>query len=88
MDTLKTKEIIIDKKMECLLSCYNISGDVKKLLDDGEVIFSESAPRENPKKYVVEIEIAGEKLKLTFEQSEKTAKVISAEMKNMNCNCE
>lgn len=91
LDTLKSKEIIIEKKAECLLSCYHITNEnIKELLDDGDVIFSESSPRELPKKYVVEIETKeGEELKLIFELSILNAKIISVDAPGMaDCNCE
>lgn len=94
LDSLSSKEIIIEKKVECMFECNNISTDVKKYLDDAKVIFSESSPRETPKKYVVEIELEEgkteeKKVKLTFELFETTAKIISAEIINgeKNCNC-
>ena len=92
LDTLRAKEIIIEKKAGCILSCYQITHDkIKGLLGDGDVIFSESNPRETPKKYVVEIETPGGKeMKLTFELTSETAKIISVKAHGVSqeCMCE
>lgn len=79
LDSLKSKDIIIETKMQCILGCYNVNNqNLKELLNEGTVIFSESSPREDPKKYVVETESPeGEEIKLSFELRTLNAKIIS-----------
>lgn len=79
IDTLKSRELLIEEKAGCRLACYRISEDnLKDLMEDGDVKFSESSPREEPKKYVVEIESPeGDEVKLLFELTGSNAKIIS-----------
>src|SRR3989337_3043833 len=57
LDTITSKTFVLEPKAECMLKCYDVSQrNIKQLLRDGDVIFSESSPRQTPKKYVVEIE--------------------------------
>lgn len=91
LDTLQSKELTIEKKAECFLSCYRINrSNIKELLAEGEVNFSESSPRETPKKYVVEVETPeGTELKLSFELSVSASRLISvsAPDNKLPCNC-
>lgn len=92
LDSLKANEIIYDQHIECILSCYQISNkNIRQMLDDGDVIFSESQPRETPKKYVVEVETAEEKIiKLSFELSGKSSRIflVNAGENANDCLCE
>lgn len=92
IDTLKSKELLIEQKTACLLACYQVSKEnLKDLMEDGDVNFSESSPRQEPKKYVVEIEAPeGTELKLLFELSDSNAKIISVEPApgKPGCTCE
>jgi hypothetical protein len=92
LDTLQSSSMEIDKKAECVLSCYHIhASDIKEMLAEGEVNFSESSPREKPKKYVVEVETReGNELKLTFELSPSASRLISVKDpgNKLSCNCD
>ena len=92
LDTLKSKEFIFEKKAECQLLCFSVvKGDIKKLLKDADVNFSESRPHDNPKKYVIEIKsLMNEKVKLTVELNDTNAKIVSADMPEakQTCNCD
>lgn len=89
LDSLRSKDIIIGKKNECLLAYYKISNEnFKNLLREGEVNFSESSPRETPKKYVVEIETStGDELKIIFALSPSSAEIISVIPNEIKAEC-
>ena len=79
LDSLTSKELLIEKKAACSLACYHVSNqNLKELLADGDVIFSESRPRETPKKYAVKIETPeGNEITLLLELSALNATIIS-----------
>ena len=57
---------------------------ISTLLKDGDVLFSESNTKlDSCKLYVIEGEISERNLKITVENCEKTATVISAKVKNL-----
>ncbi len=92
LDSLDSKKIIIEKKIDCYLSCCKVTEvNLKNLLKKGDVNFSESSPRDTPKKYVVEIETPENlKLKLTFEIGNANAKLIGVKIPSeiKGCGCD
>lgn len=88
LDSLRSKDIIIDQRTACMLACYEINEkNLKDLLDDGDVNFSKSSPRQEPKIYLVETDAPnGEELELKFELGSQ-AKLLSVFPLKENCSC-
>src|SRR5688572_8337673 len=60
LNTLSGSMILVTDSTRCLMDCNNVSDeDVFRMFVDGDVLFSESQTRENPKIYVVQ----GERVK-------------------------
>jgi len=91
LEDIKAKPLAVNSKTACLLDCHKIrQWDINKLLDDGEVILSESSPREDPRKYVLEYDDTDrEPFKLFFALEKDSSRVIALLFPTDHnaCNC-
>jgi len=75
----------------CLLACNNVSAEeMEKILVDGDVVFSRSSPRTDPRMYVVEGENAAkETVEARFELWPRGPKLIRLSRNNsaLLCDC-
>ncbi len=95
--TLKRQELAMQKRefstqAECLMQCQHIdTATINKLFKDGDMLFSESSPREKPCGiYIMEGKShQNETLRLTILDCENTTKITEVKVmgKTITCQC-
>lgn len=87
IEQIATSQILISDSIRCVLKENKIEEDaVFKLLQNGEVVFDESRPRQTPKYYVVESEDA--KFKLGFVVRNDSVSVIDGVVGGKKTTCD
>ncbi len=83
---INEKNFVYTPSSRCLMQCLNLSEEaVQRMIDNGEVRFSESETHEDPKNYVIESDsIDGLKVKIELRDS---ASVIQTFMAPASSEC-
>lgn len=91
LHSLSSQDMVISAKGRCEMNCLSLTDtDLVHLIKSGNVDFSESSTRNNPKVYKIEAERPAGDLRYTmyFEMKDSSSVLISASIPGTTCACD